>query len=412
MSDDLDIRAGGAIAVDTATLHRAAAALLDLADDCALLARALRAAGDSSLTAGLWHPAPASGALAAAERARALADALRARALAYELMEGDAALRAGQSAGLPAAVEAARLLAAWRGDRHAEMDRQILSGSWMLGWVTPLLLGGTAAIREVDRGVVAAGDPPLRLGATPARVRELSRTTVAPPVSLADVADRIPRGEQERVRVEVYEMPDGHREYAVYITGTREIVDADEPWDMTSNMQLYFGAESSSFDAVRRAVDAAGAVAGDRVHIAGHSQGGMLATHLAREGGFDVATLITFASPVQAELPGSVLTVALRHTDDPVAALAAGGLPGIAGSPDSLVVERAADPVARPSDITLAVHGMVSYRETAALVDASDDPRVGALRGQLAGLGAATAVTAVVYGARRERPAPEETRRR
>jgi hypothetical protein len=61
-----------------------------------------------------------------------------------------------------------------------------------------------------------------------------------------------------RVRVEEYRYASGEREFVAYIAGTRAAFAADEPWDMTSNLQLYFGAQSSSYLAVERALTAAG----------------------------------------------------------------------------------------------------------------------------------------------------------
>ena len=401
----LDIRAGGLIAVDTGALRHVAGILSRLSSECADLSSRLRLAGVLSRDAGLWDPDPAGRAEAAQDRATELARALRHRADVYELVEQHATravsgIEAGSGA---AAREAERMWEDWRAHRHAEVGRQ-LAGAVGPFWQAGLLFGTMGGlVRSVDRGTILCGDPVLRPATRPAVVTELSRTRVRAPRSLAEIVARIPGDADGRVRVETYTTASGRREHVVYITGTRDLgTPYAEPWDMASNIELYLGQASSSYDATGRALEAAGALAGDRVHLVGHSQGAMIATRFAREGGYEVASLITFASPVQAELPDDVLSVAVRHTDDPIVALSAGGVPVPSGSRDSFVVERVADPQPRLGDLALGVHHLDAYRETAALVDASDDPRVDALRAHLAGLASAGTATAVVYGARRD----------
>lgn len=435
MSDDIDIRSGGLVAVDTEALRHLAGTLVAIAARLGEAAEALGHAGASSLAAGLWVPSPQSTVRAAEDDASELARSVRRLADVYELAEQEALVRiagvdgdqgmrlaARRLAAAPdVAADAARLAHAWVDGRHREIEGQMRDAYWMLGVYGPLgpaLTLLTGAVRHAGRGTVAADAAPLRQVGATASVLELSRHRAtgaeAAPRSLQDILDRMPGEDgidEARVRVEEYRYASGGREFFVYVAGTRTVVDEDEPWDMTSNVQLYFGAESSSSLAVERALEAAGALAGDRVHLAGHSQGAMIAALLARRGGFDVVTQIGIGSPVQADLPGDVLTVTLRHTDDPVAALSAGGFPGVSGSPDSIVVERVADPAPRWSDVTFDVHQLSAYRETAVLVDASADPRVDALRDRLVPLAGAVAVTSIVYGAHRA-PSSDRPRRR
>lgn len=417
MSDELDIRAGGAISVDTQTLRDTAGRLTRAASDCGHLADQLRRAGEASRDAGLLDPAPARRAEQAQTVAERLARALRDRAEVYELIELEAAGRVTSHEGAVArlsarlltlarpgvAAEAARVRQEWFEGRHREVERQLFGAVTPLLSAVALLATVTAGIRRADRGVITPSDPVLAGTAAPSRVTELSRGAVRPPAGLEQLAARVPGEGESRVRVELYVTAAGEREYIVYIAGTQSAgFGGGDPWDMASNVELYTGSRSSSYEAVQQAMAAAGAGAGDRVHIVGHSQGGMIATHLAREGGYDVATLVTFATPVEAQLDGEVLAVTVRHTDDPVVALAVGGVPVVGGSRDSFIVERVADPVPRPADLAFGVHQMDAYRETAALVDASDDPRVEGLRQQLSVLGSAVTSTAIVYGATRE----------
>ncbi len=71
----------------------------------------------------------------------------------------------------------------------------------------------------------------------------------------------------------------------------------------------------------------------------------MVASRLAVEGGYDVKTLVTLGSPVEADVGDGTLSVAVRHTDDPVAALQGGGYDTAVGAPGSFVAERLADPL-------------------------------------------------------------------
>jgi hypothetical protein len=130
----------------------------------------------------------------------------------------------------------------------------------------------------------------------------------------------------------------------------------------------------------------------------------MIAGHLALQGDYDVRTLVSLGSPVEADVGDSTLSVALRHADDPVAGLAGGGHGEGVGAPGSFVAERVADPDAGPDDARIPAHRLIAYAETAALVDASTDPRVDALRDVFAGLERAEAVEVTEYGATRGGP--------
>ena len=174
-----------------------------------------------------------------------------------------------------------------------------------------------------------------------------------------------------------------------------------DPFDMRSNLELYTGERSASLAAVELALREAGVGPGEPVHVFGHSQGAMLASALALEGTYDVQTLVTYGSPVEAAVPESVLSVGIRHVDDPVAGLAGGGHAETVGAPGSFIAERVADPAGGVHDLTLAAHGIERYAETAAMVDASHDPRAAALRELWTTLGAAERVEVTEYAADR-----------
>lgn len=420
MSDDIEIRHGAVVAVDSRSLRGAAAQLDEIAGRLAEAAEAAGAAGwaladvDAVLHGG-WS-AQASGLRAEAEgagaAARRAALRLRAAAAVYEHAELtarravtlDDAARTAIDARLAELGPLIALAAAPHGLGFArrapwELIEQTTSLGWMLVPLGPAVFGATAfgfaaAVRVFDRAVTPAA---ARLSGPgePVTVAQTSRRAGTPVTSLAQAVSRIPS--QAAVRVERYTLPGGSRQFVVYIAGTG----AGSAFDMRSNERLYRGERSASSEAVRGALERAGARPGDIVHEVGHSQGAMIAGRMALEGEYDVRTVVSAGSPIQAALPESVLSVDLRHTDDVVSALAAGGSAAGVGSPHSFVVERVADPLVSPRDLALPAHARDAYEHTAALVDASTDPRVDAVRAVFADLGRAESVEVTEYTAER-----------
>lgn len=423
MSDGLEIRSGGVIAVDTDELRHAAAQLTSLAADAERVHGSLVGVAHLVALHAVAAPVPCGIAEEATAAAGALAADLRTLALVYEMVELEAQRAAAEAGGDPAGAarldralsalredagdagaDAMRLLDGWRGGVHAELERQISQSllpfgpqGWGAALALPFLL---ARVRTFGRGFVPRGAR-LRGDPQPVTVPVLRRGATSPPRALADIAARMPGHGDSRIRVERYVMPDGSRQFAAYLAGTQNPMSVSEPFDMSSNLDLYDGARAASYDAAVAALHAAGARDGDVVHLAGHSQGGMIAERLAIDEQFRVATVVTFGSPVQADVGADTLHITLRHSDDPVAALAAGGSPHGSGASGSFVAERVADPTGSVADLAFGAHQLDAYAETARLVDASDDPRVDAVRERLAQLATATSVTATVYGAER-----------
>lgn len=428
MSDDLDIRSGGVVAVDTASLRAAAEGFDLVARDVEEVIRLAGAGAAGLLTlSGIADAARARaetvciGAGRALARAQETAEGLRTAAAVYELAELGAEWASARAAGDSAAmrrIEQRRVaLTAEFPDTTVDamgqsLERRLrwaaglLQDAWTLAALGPVgaLVTGTGGIAAA--GAVLGGALPgigsiprsARLGGAPAPLEVHAVATpavVAAPTSIAGLAKRLPSG-AERVRVETYTMPGGQRQHVVYVSGTD--LGRTTPWDNVANGQLAAGRRSASFDATLEALRHAGAEPGDVVHAVGHSQGAMIAAHLALEGGYDTRTLVSFGSPVDADLPEATLGVTVRHTDDPVAWLAAGGHEQVVGSDDSLVVERDGSWLPGP---TLGSHHMTAYVETARLLDGSPDPRVDALRGVLDELAGAASVTAVEFSAER-----------
>lgn len=432
MSDDsLDIRDGGVIAVDTERLRMAAAVLVSLSTACGGLGRAFETT-TRELTAHeatAW-PAAALGADLArlldelSAEASALAGKLRYAADVYDIVELEAARRAAaggdrrvtesldrrideaRERSSEAAARADLLLTTWPLLRHGELQRQIG------GAVVPLGLLGGAAVAGSGLALTALGA--LGLGrATPDRdlsasppVVEVTRSAApvaeAAPTTLAALAARIPR-EGDQIRVERYGGEGSERRFAVYVAGTRSPLGfgGREPFDMSSNVQLYAGRSSASYESVVSALRAAGAQPGDAVLAVGYSQGGAITSRLTVGGPFRVVGNVTFGSPVQADPGDSTLQVTVRHTDDLVPALQSGGHPDRAGAAGSVVVERVADPPPGMADVALGAHSMDAYADTAALADASGDPRVDDIQERIAAFGGDEPAEVTTYRVRR-----------
>ncbi|MDX2376148.1 hypothetical protein M4I32_04965 [Microbacterium sp. LRZ72] len=291
-------------------------------------------------------------------------------------------------------------------DRHSidHLAYQVLmGGTATLGPLPGALAAGLVAMFRATvlshtAAVRARGIDPAFAATGRARVDPVRRAPTQAPVGLTQVATRIPGGAAARVRVERYDMPAGRREWVVYVAGTQSFGGGDELFDMDSNLELYGGRGAASSDAVAAALADAGHREGETVHAVGHSQGAMIASMLAASDP-DVRTLVGFGSPVLPPASADVLSVDVRHSDDVVAALAGPPVPGPSGAPGSFIAERLADPLPGIRDGWLPAHQMDGYIETAALIDASTDPRARGLSGLWAHLGDAESVTATEYAA-------------
>jgi len=453
VADDIDIRDGGVVAVDTQSLRNAAgmctglsASVHDVADALGAAARRLAELGLAGgiAVSSLAHDVALAASLAAmrADDLDDIAHDLHAAADAYEVIElraraamADSPPRAEAARAALAAFLAQHLEAASRADAAArardlsvgaeltDLDNSGVHLAVALGWLISPLVGVTLAgvartlppasqgaqalIRALGTGVIPAGSH-LDGEAPAVRLRETSmRAAVAPPDDLAEALGRIPQG-GARVRIETYSMPDGTERYAIYLAGTRDfshMSGGTDPWDMQSNLRLYFGHDAAAYEAVRAAMRDAGVPSGAQVYLFGHSQGGLIADWLAVQGGYDVPMLVTAGSPTEAEVGDATLSIQLRHTDDVVQSLTAGGSDARVGGEGSMIVERAGEPGMDLDDVTDAAHHLTAYIATAKMVDASTDPRTARMRAQLVELRGATSVEAAEYDATRVVPA-------
>ena len=256
------------------------------------------------------------------------------------------------------------------------------------------------------RGAVGSRPGDLLLTSRPGRLAGGSTAAGALPVpaapaSLSDAISRIPFGEGPQVRVERYVLADGSARVVAYVDGTRPGRPDTEPWDMRSNVQAYLRREESdSYKATVAALRAAGVDEKTPVDLVGYSQGGMNVDLIAQSGAFTVQGVYTIGSPVEPALPGDVMHVAVRHTDDPVAGLAGGGRPDGSGSAQSVVITRAAVP-GHGIDAGMPAHRFGEYRETVQRAEQSGDPRMTAIRDRFAAYDGASLIDATDFTATR-----------
>ncbi|WP_334150970.1 hypothetical protein [Microbacterium sp.] len=424
MSDDLDIRHGGAIAVDTEVLrdvgHRLALLAAGLDDARAAVRRASSLLIDvSGIGAEVDLVALADGGERISglrERMRDASEGTLLMADAYEVVElraeADALRLVGGAAADAVQARLDRLLASdgrleamsdwliagWKDGRFDGLDRQFDPG----GLLTPFLMGGAAAAVLTGLGMLRPGTTLQGTADAVSVAAVRTRTPDGPPTSLAGAFTRLPTAPGAQLTVERYTLPDGTRQFIAYVKGSQSVaVGGSQPWDMRSNLQLYTGQTSASYQATLDALEAAGAEPGDRVDVVAHSQGGIIAGHLAMESGYDVRVLLTAGSPVEPVLDDDQLLIQLRHTDDVVSSLAGGGSPAGTGSPDSFTAERVGDPIRGMQDLVLAPHQMDAYLETAEMVDESGDPRLTALDARWAELDDAVEITSTEFRAER-----------
>jgi hypothetical protein len=179
--------------------------------------------------------------------------------------------------------------------------------------------------------------------APPVTVAESARVSgAAVPRNLGQVLDRIPQGDAQ-ISIEKRTYEGGRVEYTAYVAGTKTpFPGTDQPWDMGSNWDMYIDREkSASSEALRAALQEAGAEPGDRVDFVTYSQGGLDANDLAMNGPYETKVVVAVADPSQMSLRDDQMLVELRHTDDIVgSALSGGGSPGGTGSPDSFTITR------------------------------------------------------------------------
>lgn len=168
--------------------------------------------------------------------------------------------------------------------------------------------------------------------------------------------------------------PDGSTAWSVTIPGTQRAGAGweDHPFDNLSNLELEAGMLSDSEKAVRLAMEKAGVGAEDPVVLTGHSQGGLIAQRIAATGGFSVAAVLTIGSPTgTSTMRSTVPTLHVEHVGEPVSSLDAN--PNRDDKLSTTVVRELDEESSRDPRV---IHDTATYEETAAAIDASEDPSV------------------------------------
>jgi hypothetical protein len=230
------------------------------------------------------------------------------------------------------------------------------------------------------------------------RVRTLSGATVAS--DFEERASRIPT-DGTQVRIDRISVPGQADRFEVYLAGTSDfsLTPGADAWDMTSNVNAIAGTGAGSYRAAEQAMTLAGIGSGSAVVFTGYSQGGLIAARLAASGNYHTAGLYTLGGPAgQVPVPTSVPYVAVEHSEDIVPAT--GGT--FASSQPVLVRRSLFDGHPPDSPVVFPAHELSRYRQTAQLVDASDNPRLtDALRAINGPSAAGATVTSTFYRASR-----------
>lgn len=179
-------------------------------------------------------------------------------------------------------------------------------------------------------------------------------TTPHSTVDLLNQVDEIsvPQGsEHGNVRVQQVEGPDGQTRYIVYTPGTEaNLSPFSDGWgqqgnsrDWAANVRAMAGQETAAMQNVRDAMAAAGVPPGADVMMVGHSQGGIINSHLASDpsfngpGGYNVTNVVSAGSPAEsASMPSSTHALNIQHGFDASTTRGPLGIPvpsTIAGDP-------------------------------------------------------------------------------
>ncbi len=255
-------------------------------------------------------------------------------------------------------------------------------------------------------GMLRGASAVLGTGETVPTVRSSTTQPVAaPPASVTDLAERIPRTDDNggrQIVVEQYTMPDGSTRAVVLLAGTAEFtIGSDEPWDMGGNFSAVAGLHSSATMAVDEALRQAGVDGATPIQLVGFSQGGAQAAVLAMTGDYNVQSVVTFGAPIgQLPIPESIPVLAVRHPDDLVASGAGGNelhAPNVFEVRNTAFAGQSV-PTTQPAP----AHQFDSYLATAALMDADASPELrGAIDDVLAFTAGATEGTTTSYLATR-----------
>ena len=132
----------------------------------------------------------------------------------------------------------------------------------------------------------------------------------------------------------------------------------------------------------------AGVQPGDPLLAVGYSGGGVVAAKLAADPELNAVGAVNLGGPVaSAPTREGVGVLSIEHAEDLVPATGGAGHP----SPDRVTVSRSVLEPGREYEAVVPAHELGRYRQTAALVDGSDEARLASFRslvGEVTGGGA------------------------
>lgn len=272
---------------------------------------------------------------------------------------------------------AARLQATAIGYRSADVAGAVATAVALRALAGPLVpLTGTATTGDAIAGLERVLSPWFREGLA---VSVASRPVPwAGPLRGAEgVLTRVP---PTGLHAEMLTLPSGGRGWVVAIPGTARwsLTPGGTPFDLSGNARLMAGQTSAGQAAVLAALRSLGVRRGEPVMLAGHSQGGLIAASLAARADvraeFTITQVVTSGAPIALiDLPRTVNTLSLEHTDDPVPKADGRANPVRRG----WITARAAAPIAAGPTILanpLLAHRAGLYRRTAAGIDRTPDP--------------------------------------
>ncbi|WP_182112478.1 hypothetical protein [Actinotalea sp. JY-7876] len=289
--------------------------------------------------------------------------------------------------------------------RHAAPGRQAVTSAPVPG--AARALGVASALVTTHAGTPRPGlvvAPVVRPGAARGPSRDAPRPTSAADVlrhvhALYPHPDDAPGagtgGIPGTVGVQRLDHDDGRRTWVVAIPGTQDWspVAGPNPMSLSSNFAIIGGAPDDATRTVVEAMTQAGVAPGEPVLLAGHSQGGMVATAIAADPAlaerFAVAAVLTAGSPVAAvDLPAGVAALHLQHDGDYVWTLDGAANPATPGrttvSADLAVAPDPVDRAAAGSPVT--AHGIDVYARTAERLATTDHPSLRAFDAAVAAL--------------------------
>lgn len=366
MSDLVVTGGAGGVEVAVEDLRRAAARLrraADVVDDSAPGAWRVSPWVLLSVSSDLAHLLVSARLDSAQVRSLALEAARRLRELSVSTDRA--------AAGYESAEEAARELVSGLHD-------QAMALAWILSETTGRAFG---LLDEGEGWDVAV---------TPVAATDCVPVPTSTDSLLAGIESLGGDGSEGRVRVIEIAAADGATTWVVQVPGTHGgwFEGGPIPMDWPANVSLMLGATAGSKVAAARALELAQtgrAGPRDRVVLAGHSQGGIVAAALASDPSFTrghpVSHVVTAGSPIDDfPIPGSTQVLSLQHHTDPVHAL------DVSPPPDrrSWTTVEAEAPIDVGAHLTLGAHALSTYRATASRVDRSDDVSLRQWRARLA----------------------------